>query len=190
MKYNPNNHDRRSTRLKGFDYSQPGKYFVTICTFDRECLFGEIAGQEMRLNEMGKVVQEEWLKTKDVRSNVDLDKFVVMPNHIHGILIIKGVNVGATCRVAPTKNNPPHSLQSGSLGAIIGQFKSVAAKRINRIQGIGVPVWQRGFHDRIIRNEQDLNRFRKYIQDNAANWHEDEENPGTERKNKSEHRVI
>lgn len=137
------------------------------------------------LNEMGKVVHEEWLKTKTVRQNVDLDKFIVMPNHLHGILVIKNVNVGATRRVAPTKKHSSHSLQSGSLGAIIGQFKSVATKKINKMHGTeGVPLWQRGYHDRIIRNEQDLNRIRKYIENNVANWHQDEENPVNRKKYK------
>lgn len=178
MRYDPFNHNRRSTRLRGYDYSRTGTYFVTMCTNGRECLFGEIDNEEMRLNQLGKIVVEEWLKTKEIRPSVKLDEFVVMPNHVHAILKIKATPVGATRRVAPTKTNPGPRLEPGSLGAIIGQFKSISAKRINNAGGIpGCPVWQRNFHDHIIRNEDDMERIRKYIRENPRNWPGDDENP-------------
>ncbi|MGH7601113.1 MAG: transposase [bacterium] len=90
MSYDPEIHHRRSIRLKGYDYSQAGAYFITICTHDRECIFGEIRDGQMQLNEIGKIVEAEWLKTVEIRDNVELDAFVVMPNHVHGIIIITG----------------------------------------------------------------------------------------------------
>ena len=103
MKYNPEKHHRRSVRLREYDYSQPGAYFVTICTWDRECIFGNIINGEMELNEYGRIIEEEWLQTGYVRLNVEIDQYVVMPNHIHGILIITENNnhpVGARRRLA------------------------------------------------------------------------------------------
>ena len=132
---NSQNHHRRSIRLKGYDYTRPGAYFVTICTYRREEIFGEVASGEMRLNPLGEIVREEWLKTAVIRTNVELheDELVIMPNHIHGIIwIIETVGatgVGATRRVAPTIGS--RTLVTGSIGAILGQFKSITAKRIN-----------------------------------------------------------
>ncbi len=132
MPYDPQRHHRRSIRLPGYDYTQPGAYFITLVTHDRMPLFGEIVGGEMRLNEYGKIVRAEWFRTAIVRPYVVLypNEFVVMPNHVHGIIwIVNADNVGATRRVAPTTR--PHGPDSGSIGAIIGQFKSVTTKRIN-----------------------------------------------------------
>ena len=94
MFYNPKIHHRKSIRLKGYDYSQAGAYFITICCHDRVCLFGEILNNEMVLNEWGIIAQNEWIKTKEIRKNVELDVFIVMPNHIHGILIINDIGRG------------------------------------------------------------------------------------------------
>lgn len=168
---------RRSIRLRGYDYSSDGWYFVTICTYNRGCIFGDVVKEKMELHDVGKVVEEEWLRTREIRANVELDMFVVMPNHVHGIIVIKNDVVGATRRVAPTRGTHP-TLQSGSLGAIIGQFKSVSAKRINKIRHApGAPLWQRGYYEHIVRNENDLNRLRRYIAENPARWFYDEENP-------------
>ena len=89
MKYNPDIHHRRSMRLQGYDYSSPGAYFVTICTQNRECLFGEIVARKMVLNDAGKIVADEWIKTGDIRDEIELDAWVVMPNHFHGIVMIR-----------------------------------------------------------------------------------------------------
>jgi len=118
MKYNPEEHHRKSIRLKECDYGQVGGYFVTICTHERQCVFGEVVDGHMRLNEIGRIVEEEWRKTAEIRGNVELDVFVIMPNHSHGILIITDSAVGATRRVAP------RTLRPNTLGSIIGQFKS------------------------------------------------------------------
>lgn len=103
MKYNPFVQHRQSIRLRGYDYTQPGEYFVTICTSERERLFGEIENEEIRLSDIGRIVREEWLRTPLVRSNVQLDKFVVMPDHLHGIIVIlaerNGATVGANCEL-------------------------------------------------------------------------------------------
>jgi putative transposase len=88
MIYNPENHHRRSTRLKGFDYSQPGYYFITICTVQHECIFGEINKNKMCLNKFGKIAETEWLKTPRLRDHIKLDEYIIMPNHLHGIVII------------------------------------------------------------------------------------------------------
>jgi len=131
------------------------------------------------LNEYGEIARNEWIKTASVRANVVLDVFVIMPNHIHGIIILTGNgsgNVGATRRVA-SNGRVARTMQSGSIGAIIGQFKSVATKRINVRRGtLGLPVWQRNYYERVLR-EDELDRVRAYIQNNPAQWEMDAENP-------------
>ena len=169
MKYNPAIHHRRSIRLKGYDYAQEGAYFVTLCSHRRELLFGEIIKERIRLSEMGEIVRDEWLRTMEVRKNVDMDAFIVMPDHLHGIILITDQLVRATRRVAPTRRGP--ELRSGSLGAIIGQFKSVSAKRVNKYRRTsGNAVWQRNYYEHIIRDEGDLNRIRGYILNNPLQW--------------------
>ena len=167
---------RSSLRLQGYNYTQAGLYFVTIVTYGRKPLFGEIANGEMHLNPYGQIVQQEWERIAVVRPKIELGAFAVMPNHLHGILFFQdnGVfTVGATRRVAPTK-----TLQSGSLGAVMGQFKSIVTKRINALRGISsVPVWQRNYYEHIIRNQQDLEVTWLYIQSNPAQWMTDDENP-------------
>lgn len=178
-RYDPQRHHRRSIRLKEYDYTQPGAYFVTICAHGRAPLFGDVVDGEMRLNEYGEIVRAEWFKTAQLRSHVVLheDEFVVMPNHIHGIIWIVD-DVGATRRVAPTKTNPPAGPAPGSIGAIVGQFKSAVTRRINQRRGTpGVRVWQRNYHEHIIRHERALNAIRRYIAENPLRWHLDRYNP-------------
>ncbi|MEJ2613832.1 MAG: hypothetical protein P8Z35_02650 [Ignavibacteriaceae bacterium] len=198
MNYNPKYHHRHSIRLKGYDYSWPGWYYITICTKDRKCLFGHVIDGKMILNKYGRITEKEWLKTKEIRKNVDLDYYIIMPNHIHGIIIIEkemfnqnnaeanynltkdnksilqtktiyvNNDVGTTQRVAPT-------LQPNSLGAIIGQFKSVVTKRINKINNTpGNSIWQRNYYEHILRNETDLFYTRNYIKNNPLKWEIDE----------------
>ena len=163
-----NYHHRRSIRLKEYDYSQPGEYFVTICTYNHECTLGEIANGQMRLNEIGKIVQEEWLRTLNIRTGIELDVYVIMPNHIHGIIVIK--------EELPISHVGTHSCASlqrkpRSLGSIIAGFKSAATKRINELlHAPSFPVWQRRFYDRVIRNENELNNIRNYIHNNVIQW--------------------
>jgi len=187
MSYDPERHHRRSIRLKGYDYTRPGAYFVTISTYQRECLFGKLVDGEMRLNAYGEIVRDEWFKTAQIRPNVLLtaDEFVVMPNHIHGIIwIVDDLEtrpVGATRRVAPTATQRPRGPEPGSIAAIVGSFKSAVAKRINRMrQTRGAAVWQRNYYEHIIRNERALRAIRRYILENPLRWHLDRYNTGRE----------
>jgi len=175
MIHHPDKYHRQSIRLKNYDYTQAGAYFVTICTHKRECVLGDVVNGEMRLNELGQVVEMEWLKTAEIRDNVELDEFVVMPNHIHGIIVITESCVGATSR-SPLRNGPAPK----SIGAIVAGFKSAATKRINELCGIPrAPVWQRNYYEHVIRNEDDLNEIREYILSNPVKWELDSENPKT-----------
>jgi len=175
-----------SHRLTGWDYSQDGFYFITICTQNRENIFGEIRNGKMQLSEIGKIVEEEWQRTEKIRRNVKLDAFVVMLNHLHGIVIIDNVleskNVETHCNAFLQKQNSGQNYknkfgpQSNNLSAIIRGFKSAVTKRIHQIQPALDRVWQPRFHDRIIRDEDELNRVRDYIWQNPENWGKDEEN--------------
>ncbi len=178
MAYNPQRPSRRSPRLKGYDYSQNGAYFVTICTQNRECLFGEIVAGEMRRNEFGEIARLEWLQTAALRPDVELDAFVVMPNHIHGILLIVEGAVGTQRAVSlPSQSASFGKLLSGSLSTIIRSYKSAVTKRINELRNIpGVAVWQSRYYDHIIRNEASLSSIREYIYSNPARWQMDNEN--------------
>lgn len=187
--------NRRLIRLKGYDYTQPGAYFVTIVTALREPLFGEIVDGEMRLNAAGRIVLEEWQRTPTVRPEMDIDAFVVMPNHVHGIVIIREIDdipyggahgVGAHGRApqsrahngvgachAPLQRNPR------SLGSFIAGYKSIVTRRVNTHFGTpSAPLWQRNFFERIIRNDQEWDRARRYIESNPLNWDLDQEHPG------------
>jgi putative transposase len=203
MQFNPFKHHRRSIRLRGYDYSSEGAYFVTICTHDRACLFGQVVEGEMVLNEIGKIAEQEWLNTPEKRPNVVLDEFIVMPNHVHGIIIIDN-SVGAY-RNTPRQDDPsprqddpsprqddpsprqdgrtsesqaPFRSPSGTLGAIVRGFKSASTKQINIYRNTpGIPVWQRNYYEHIIRNADAHNRIRAYIVNNPRRWPQDEENP-------------
>ncbi len=180
------NHHRRSVRIPEYDYSQAGYYFVTVCTYQHECWLGEIVNQKMQLNTFGELVRKEWLRTQDIRSNVKLDCFVIMPNHLHGIVVIEDNSVRnagrGTLQRAPTKK-PPASEQFGnptsnSIPTIIRLFKSTTTKQINSIRETpGYSFWQRNYYEHVIRNESELKRVREYIEANPARWDDDQENP-------------
>ena len=190
MKYDPNKHHRRSIRLKGYDYSWPGAYFVTVCTHNRDCLFGKIANDEMFLNRFGRIIEEKWNNIPQHFEHIQLDAFQIMPNHFHGILFIVDV-VGAKHsgkdRMFSFQNRHgnasplpgrPHGTKSGSLSAIMQNYLSITARKINQSRNTpGVKLWQRNYHDRIIRNERELNNIRDYIINNPLNWELDKENP-------------
>ena len=167
MSFDPDKHHRSSIRLKGYDYSQAGAYFVTVCTEGRQCLFGDVIDERMKLNEAGRMVQQTWENLPTRFSSVTLDTFMVMPNHVHGIIAIVGAepNRGAASS-APT------------LGDIIRAFKSISAIRVNRLLArSGQPLWQRNYYEHIVCDEAELDRVRQYILDNPAKWPEDKENP-------------
>lgn len=174
---------RRSIRLPEYDYTLSGAYFVTICTHNRESLFGRVVDGKMLLNEYGKIVCEEWFRTAEVRRNVELleGEFVVMPNHVHGIIWIvdAGNGVGAQRRCAPTPRGiTPNNVAPGSLGAIVRAFKSTVTRRINELRNTpGGRVWQRNYYEHIIRTERALNAIRRYIRDNPRRWDLDRYNP-------------
>ena len=173
------NRRRRSIRLKGYDYTQAGGYFVTVCTQNRECLFGEIADGEMVLNEYGTIVADEWRKTAQIRNEIELGEWVVMPNHMHGIvIIISGNDRRGTARRAPTEQfGKP---VSGSLPTIIRSFKSAVTRRINELRNTaGAKLWQRNYYEHIIRNDDEYNQIVRYIRHNPINWNDDKLNDDT-----------
>jgi REP element-mobilizing transposase RayT len=153
---------RRSIRLTEYDYAQPGAYFITICTNNRECLFGEMADGAVLLNALGDIAVDELLRTAVVRHNVSVDA-----------LVRRGDPAGR-----PYMPNRAHGPAPGSVSAIVGQFKAAATKRINVLRGTpGVSVWQRNYYEHVIRDEGELNHIRQYITDNPAAWETDENNP-------------
>jgi len=168
--------NRRSIRLSGFDYSQDGAYFVTVCTQNRDCLFGEIEDGNMVLNSYGQIVSNVWRDLPDHYFHVRSDQFVVMPNHIHEIIILNrdhvvGIDVGAGLKPAPTKIH--------ALPEIIRGFKTFSSRRINELRDTpGTGLWQRNYYEHIIRDDDELNHIRQYILDNPAQWETtDRENP-------------
>ncbi len=187
MRFDPDVHHRRSIRLRDYDYSTAGAYFVTICTFERECLLGDVVNGEMRLNGMGQIVQDEWLRTAEMRNNIVLDEFIVMPNHFHGIIHIRDT-VGAHC-MRPDHNErtdvnrahvgaPLRRRKSGSIGSIVAGFKSAVTKRINQLRdNLNAPVWQRNYYERVIRDDHELQTVQQYVVDNPVKWQEDENHP-------------
>lgn len=177
-------HHRRSIRLQGYDYSQNGAYFLTLCVYQRVCLFGDVVDGEMQLSELGEIVQEELLRTPLIRTHVELDAFVVMPNHFHAIVMfvddaqpVVSANVGAhSC--APLQKPTTLQRTPRSLGSLVAGFKSVVTKRVNEQREQSCArLWQRNYYEHVIRNESSLNDIRSYIQTNPARWTEDTENP-------------
>ena len=180
------NKQRQSIRLKNYDYAQSGLYFVTICTQNRECLFGDIIDGKMVLNNVGNMIEKWWNIIPERFNMTKLDTFQIMPNHLHGIIVIESNNVGAgfipalpahgkraTTRVAPTI----------TLGDIIGAFKSlttheyVVGVKNNGWKPFDKRLWQRNYYEHVIRNEFDLNKIRKYIVNNPSIWDRDRNNP-------------
>ena len=178
MRYDPSFRYGRSIRLKGYDYSQDGAYFVTIVAQGRLCLFGEALDDAMHLNDAGKLVSDAWQWLETQYPYVALDEYVVMPNHAHGILVISDSReVGrGDSRIAPTGSDV--GTVRKTLGRLIGAFKAVSAKHFNLARcTVGRPLWQRNYYEHIIRSEMELDRVRSYIQNNPPNWESDSENP-------------
>ncbi|HSP54608.1 MAG TPA: transposase [Dehalococcoidia bacterium] len=203
MRYSPRLHHRRSVRLTTYDYTQAGAYFITICTHERECIFNDLR--------IDNLLRRIWGRTAGRGHYPREGDFVVMPNHIHGIVWIRAkhatsgaTGVGASRPRIQGDASPadgasstdvglplvdgsplrsdlapaPRRAESGSLGALIGSFKTNAAVAINNIRRApGAPVWQRNYHEHVIRNEDDLRRIREYLLDNPRKWSEDPDNP-------------
>jgi putative transposase len=166
---------RQSIRLKNYDYASNGAYFVTICVAQRLHLFGEISDATMQLNDFGKIAYNCWLELPNHFPKLVLDEFVVMPNHVHGIVLIQSdqnvVPVGARHALPLPPKASFGKLPKGSLGAIIGSFKSAVTKRINEARGSpGETVWQRNYFDRIVRSDEQLIAARAYIVNNPLGW--------------------
>jgi putative transposase len=154
VRYDSDLHHRRSIRLRGYDYSLTGAYFLTICTYERECVLDS--------HELKEVVLSEWDAVSDRFPAVQPDEFVVMPNHVHGIVVI----------------SDEHPSAGVVLGQIISAFKSLSATKCNRILGrANRPFWQRNYYERIVRNEDEMHRIRQYIRDNPEKWADDKNNP-------------
>lgn len=200
MNYNPQMHHRRSIRLKGYDYSQEGAYFITICTQDRECFFGRIANDEMVLNDIGKIAHDYLRDIPNHFSHVALGEFIVMPNHVHCILIVGmrndtsgntdttdavGTRHGVSDKmITPDNMRTRHGVSqqlninqfgkpvAGSISVIINQYKSSVKRWCNK-NGHENYKWQSRFHDHIIRNEQSYQTIANYIVNNPLKWMED-----------------
>ncbi len=198
MKYNPHYHHRRSIRLPEYDYAQCGIYFVTLCTYRKQCLFGEIHKGQISLNHIGKIVQEEWLKSSHIRQEIELDEWIIMPNHLHGIVVIINHETrdmvdrwannnkvvddkNKDASLAPLQGNVvggSRQRKPRSLSSFIGGFKSSVTKRIKEFcQQPNPVIWQRNYYESILRNEQQLNHIRQYIINNPQKWDEDTEKP-------------
>ena len=168
----PSSPSRRSIRLQGFDYRKSGAYFVTICAYQKSCLFGQIRDCEMFVNDLGMAIRICWQQISEVRHNVQLDTFVVMPNHLHGIIFLldeEPVDLATqnTTRVKASAGKLP----GGSLGVIVGQFKRAVTIRSKLLpRPPDQPIWQRNYYEHIVRSERSLNDIRKYIIENPASW--------------------
>jgi len=156
-----------STRLTHHNYSSPGSYFITICTFKRESCFGEIVDNTFQGNELSTICTTCWFDLPNHYDNCELDSFVIMPNHVHGIVIIKNDCRDGACPVSTIKHK-------NILGHIVGSFKSAVTKYVNMTN---IPFhWQSRFYDHVIRNEEELHKIREYIANNPMNWKEDRNN--------------
>lgn len=195
MVYNPAIHHRRSIRLPGYDYSQPGAYFITLCTHHHSYLFGKIDTETMQskmvLSQFGVIVQTTWFDLIHHNNNIELDEFVVMPNHVHGIIFITdsiyehadsgqadSARAGSKQAITKKKDSKPALDQPARLHAlpeIVRQLKTFSARRINALRKTpGVHVWHRNYYEHIIRNDSELQHIRQYIIDNPRRWMEDE----------------
>lgn len=181
MAYDPKQHHRHSIRLKDYDYSSAGAYFVTICVHRGQCLFGQVDDNGMKLSPFGMIVINCWEDLPNHYPHVILDAFVVMPNHIHGVVVLEDNSVSGEStsgREAKRAGYKPAPTKRHSLSEIIRGFKTFSAKRINEIKNTqGVPFWQRNYYEHIIRNERAYVAIRDYILNNPANWDKDQLHP-------------
>lgn len=190
MPYDPHRHHRRSVRLRAYDYAGPGMYFLTVCSYGRAALFGDVLRGDVVLNRCGQIVAEEWDRSAEIRSEIVLDEFAVMPNNVHGIVLFAGGEDGDGVLDAAPRGGPsgvpaepgarraPLRRMPRSLGSFVAGFKAATTRRINDLLGgEGMPVWQRNYHEHVIRNEAALCHIRNYIWTNPLRWQLDRENP-------------
>lgn len=190
MKYNPQKQRRKSIRLKGYDYSQPGLYFLTLCCQDRACLFGEVQNDDMVLNPFGKIAYTEWQKTEQIRDHAKMHEFIIMPNHLHGIIeithqkkenlsigtfqspsqtigsIIRGFKIATIKKIKDLINN-----STGELGEL--RFAPTEFTPTEKIKALNFKLWQRNYYERIIRNEHQYHAITQYILNNPKHWSND-----------------
>jgi putative transposase len=182
LRYDPSKHHRRSIRLAGYHYGAPGAYYVTLVVRQRACLLGGVRPEGVvSLSEMGQVVKAEWLALPGHFRWARLDQYVIMPNHLHGIIVITGR--GEAPAPAALNDEPPLAgasplrpagTQPGSLGAIVQNFKSVSARRLNGLRNsVGASAWQRNYYEHVVRGPADLDRIRAYILNNPIRWAQD-----------------
>ncbi len=201
IKFNPQKHHRRSIRLRGYDYSQPGAYFITIVTYQRECLFGEIVGGEMKLNQYGKIVDHAWHDLPNHYRHVEPGVLCSMPNHVHGVIILIDDSRGGSSefilassqkwQTRPYKTSefteasskywqtcPYKPYKRHALPEIVRAIKSFSAKRINALRNIhGISVWQRNYYEHIIRNDREMYNISRFVESNPSAWMNHDENP-------------
>jgi putative transposase len=166
---------RRSIRLKDFDYTAGALYFVTICADRTRCIFGRVVDGETRLNLLGRIVEDEWTKSLELRRHIDLDAYVIMPNHFHAIVAL--FDQGA--RSAPLRGKRlQDGMQEKSLASLIAGFKASATRRAAAaLPRLRTPIWQRNFYEHVVRDDRDLERIRGYVEANPARWEEDSYHP-------------
>jgi putative transposase len=180
---------RHSIRLKGYDYTQAGAYFITIVTDQRVCLFGDISNDQINLTPFGIVAQREWMHLPGRFQNLQFDAFVIMPNHLHGIMLLAepgtvGDSIPEIASIhhrAPTQTGPSEAFGRpvpSSIPTMVRSYKAAVTVRINHLQNTTQKsVWQRNYYEHVIRNEDELNRAREYILQNPMRWSMDQENP-------------
>ena len=176
-KFDPQKHHRRSIRLQGYDYTQSGAYYITMVTVQRQHLFGEVVNAELKLNQAGQIAHDEWFKTAALRPYVKLyeAEFVVMPNHVHGIIWITNNALGHG--IATSQREQFGKPVSRSIPTIVRAYKSAVTYAINALQNQrGAVLWQRNYYEHIIRDEKDLQAKRDYMMSNPLNWENDDEN--------------
>jgi len=172
MSRDRDHHHRHSTRLRGYNYSQPGAYFITVCTHRRVRMFGEVVGVEVRPSEAGRMVQSTWDDLPRHFPSITVDALVIMPNHVHGIIILTECPTTSTLPDAETA-----PLRPPTVGEIVAHLKYKSAELINQARAApGGDVWQRNYNDRIIRGAASLDAYRRYIALNPARWADDDEN--------------
>jgi putative transposase len=164
--YNPKKHHRNSIRLRGYDYAGGGLYFLTLCAYQKMCIFGSILNDTMHASPYGEILKEEWLLSSQIRPGILLDEWILMPNHFHALVTLP------QSFLETTTPRPPRSL-----GSFVAGFKSATTRRIRAMAGIAdLSVWQRNYFERIIRDQNELETVRAYIQNNPRNWSRDQEN--------------
>lgn len=170
---------RRSIRIKEYDYGRIGAYFVTICAHQRVRLFGDVVDGAIRLNRLGEIVRETWEGLPAHYPHVELDSFIMMPNHSHMVIKIVGAyNAGPSPVGAGFKPALITESKSHALPEIVRALKTFSARRINEYRDSPAsPVWQRNYYEHVIRNEESLNKIREYIANNPMQWEFDRENP-------------